>query len=217
MLWDNWPKRFEAALQACAHLKGECQELIVTPPAAAQQVEEVEAKLGQPLPESFRSVLLNFSAHVEVGWKLPNDVVRPEVFRDIFRGDCRWNSARLIDLEEERLSWIKHCYPNLDDPYDRLWHNKLAFLDVYNGDMLALDLDLAAAPVVYLSHDGSDFHGTLLGKNFADFIERWSLIGLAGAEDWQFEPFVSTRSEGLEPHGHHASQWRDWFGLRVDL
>jgi hypothetical protein len=123
--------------------------------------------------------------------------------------------ARLPDLEEQRLNWIKHCYPTIDDPYDRVWHNKLAFLDVHNDDMLALDLDSVDSPVVYLSHDGSDFHGTVLGKNFVDFVDCWSLIGVVGAEDWRFERFVSTRSEGLEPRSEFASQWRDWFGLKV--
>ena len=215
--WNIWRQRFEATLQACMRLNGNCREMVVAKPATAQQVELIELKLNRSLPASFRKVLMDFSSHVEVTWFLPHDLELPDTFRGIFCGDCRWDIMRLLDLEEGRQDWVKQCFPNIDDPYDRIWHNKLAFQDVGNGDMLSLDLNFDDSPIVYLSHEGGDFHGTVLGENFIDFVDRWSLLGFVGAEDWQLEKFVSSRTGGLEPYSDNANKWREWFGLKVSL
>jgi hypothetical protein len=48
-------------------------------------------------------------------------------------------------------------FPNPADPYDCVWHEKLAVLDVPNGDLIAIDLEPSAqGSVVYLSHDGGE-------------------------------------------------------------
>ncbi len=213
---NSLQQRFEAALQACAALRGDCRPLVVAPPVSIGQVEAIEQQLGQRLPSSFRTVLTTFSAHVEVTWFLPNDLEVPDLFRGVFSGDCRLDINRLIELEDGRHGWVEHCFPNPDDPYDRIWHNKFAFQDVGNGDMLAIDLAVDDGPVLYLSHEGDDFHGSLLAHNFIDFIERWSMIGFVGAEEWQLEKFVSSHTSGLEPHGEPARLWRQWFGLQLD-
>lgn len=121
----------------------------------------------------------------------------------------------LVALEQERQGWVRNCFPDPNDSYDRIWHNKLAFQDVGNGDMLALDLRVVDSPVVYLSHEGDDFHGTILAHNFLDFVDRWSLLGFVGAEDWQLEKFVNSPSDGLDPNGDNAKMWREWFGLKI--
>lgn len=79
--------------------------------------------------------------------------------------------------------------------------------------MLAIDLLVQEGSVVYLSHEEGDLHGTVLGNDFADFIDRWSLIGFVGAEDWQLENFIHSKTNGLDPYGENAKAWREWFGL----
>ncbi len=214
---NNWQERFKKSLQACNKKSGKCRELIVANPASEQQIFAIESELGTHLPANFRNVLQNFSAHVEMTWQLTRETDIPPLLRGIFRGDCRWDVSRIIDLEKERLDWVKNCYPNPNDSYDRVWHNKLAFQDIPNGNMLALDLSIKDSPVVYLSHDGSSFHGTILGKSFSDFIERWSLVGFAGAEDWQLEKFVNDKQNGIDPFCEKAKLWRNWFELDVNV
>jgi hypothetical protein len=121
----------------------------------------------------------------------------------------------LVRFEEGRQGWVKTCFPDTDNAYDAVWHDKLVFLEVDNGDAIALDLKFSGAPVVYLSHDGSHMHGYRLGDSFVDFMERWSLLGCPGADDWQMEPFISSQTSGLEPYGEKAKQWCEWFGLTV--
>ncbi len=211
--WINWRERFNAALQACEQKNGECERIIIHEPATTEQVEAVETELGQPLPTSFKEVLINFSARVELRWSLPDDLYPPDPFSGIFRGELNWDLAWLIDLEKNRQGWIKHVFPNVDDPYDRVWHDKLAFESIANGDMLALDLKVDGSPVVYLDHGGCDFHGTVLGHNFIDFIDRWSMLGFPGPECMQFQKFVNSRTNGIEPNGENAVKWKKWFGL----
>jgi hypothetical protein len=216
-MMNNWQERFDKSLQACAKKNGICRELIIANPATEQQISSIETELNISIPSSFRDVLLNFSKHVEVIWQLPRNSDIPEIFRGVFRGDCHWNIENLIDLEKNRLDWVSQCFPNPNDAYDRVWHKKLAFQHISTGDLLALDLEVEGSPVVYLSHDGDPFHGTILGNNFSDFIERWSLIGCVGAEDWQLEKFVSDKTHGLEPLSDKAKKWREWFELDINV
>ncbi len=213
--WTAWPARWEAALDACGKLGGETPQLVIKPPATNEELERVEAELGMRLPESFRTVLSEFSSTVELRWHLP-DVWPPGDLRQIFSGECRWDLSELPELEENRRGWIDVVFPNIDDPYDRVWHNKLTFLAVANGDMLALDLSAAPeCPVIYLSHECDEAHGYILGDNFIDFIDRWSLLGCPGSEDWQLTPFISSPTSGIDPNCENARKWREWFGLHI--
>src|SRR5262249_9542796 len=137
--------------------------------------------------------------------------------RGIFGGECSWSLTRLAEIEQGRKGWIECCFPNIEDEYDRVWHNKLAFLEVGNGDMLALDLSLPSVPVVYMSHDDGEGHGYRLGADFTDFITRWTLLGCPGAEDWQMLPFISSPTSLLAPDCENARLWRSIFGLPTDF
>ncbi len=216
MNYTNWPKRWQAALDACTLLGGEARELVIDPAASERSVAAVETALACKLPYSFRAVLTDFSAHVEVGWFLPDDAVLPSELREIFSGECHWGLQWLVQFEESRKKWIELVFPNINDPYDCVWHNKLAFAEVANGDYLALDLELLPdAPVVYLRHDDGEGHGYRLGSSFADFIDRYSLLGCPGHEDLQMLPFISSPTDGLNPNSENAKAWRQWFGLNV--
>jgi hypothetical protein len=240
MLWNSWTQRCKAVIQACKQLDIDCQEWSISPPSSERDVEIVEAKLGRPIPVSFRSVLTGYSSHLELRWflkkspktrkfgdffltlrkrekKLREWIDPPEQFKGVFSGYCYWDLNDLINLEKERQDWVENCFPNIEDPYDRVWHNKLAFLSAGNGDMLAIDLLIREGPVVYLSHEGGNLHGTVLGRDFADFIDRWSLIGFVGAEDWQLENFIHSGMNGLDPNGENAKAWREWFGLHFEI
>ncbi len=83
--------------------------------------------------------------------------------------------------------------------------------------MIAVDISSEAEqPVVYLSHEGDDLlHGFWLGRDFEDYIDRLSLLGCVGAEDWQLAPFISGPQTFLETDGVNAKRWRDWFGFRA--
>ena len=65
-----------------------------------------------------------------------------------------------------------------DDEYFLHYVNKLPILQIDNGDYISLDLKTGVP--TYLSHDGDEQRqGKPLGKNFIDFITRWSWTGLS--------------------------------------
>ena len=72
----------------------------------------------------------------------------------------------MLDFEESRQGWVDICYPDYNNEYDKVWHNKLAFYEVGNGDYFAIELEKENyGKIVYLSHDGGDAHGHYIADN----------------------------------------------------
>lgn len=215
MIWNQWRDLWHSGLSACKALGGDIRDLRIEAAAPESAIKEVEVKLGKRLPESMRRVFQCFSASIEYNWHLPDEVKPPAPF-NIFGCACYWDLSLLIQLEESRKLWVTECFPDIKDAYDAVWHNKLAFMEVGNGDLLALDTAREdGSPVIYLSHDDGEGHGYRLGNDFEDFINRWSMLGCPGPEDWQMWPFFDSSQSGLQPMSKHADQWRQWFGLRL--
>lgn len=208
---------WEATVAAIEAIGGEIQAFRVERPATQDAVDAAEQKLGIALPVSFKLTLLNFSRSAQLAWKLPEDFKLPTEFREIFAGDIHWSLEKLVEIEESRKSWVRECFPNPHDPYDQHWHNKLAFHDVGNGDQLAIDLaEENLGAIVYLSHDDGEGHGFNLADSFEDLIQRWSLIGGVGSEDWQWLPFYDQRAAAINPHGQAAQRFRKVIGFRLE-
>ena len=213
MIWDTWGERWNLALEACSRQGGMTRPLAVGAPAAEQEIMAVEQDLRIMLPTSFRTVLKEVAASVDFFWSLPETFPLPFALREISSGECYWNLTELVEQEEIRQDWVRRAFPDPEDEYCKVWHNKLAFAHVMNGDMLAFDLAVPSHPVVYLSHDGGDGHGYRLGADFADFVNRSSLLGCVGYEDWQMMPFLPSPASLLDPDCENAYLWRSLFGI----
>jgi hypothetical protein len=207
----NWFAEMEATLSAAAALGTTRHELSVEPPAREAAIQDVETTLGRRLPADLRVHFAQSFGLLDFRWHLKGDLDVPAPFATW--GWCHIALDRLVDVETRRLDWIKAAFPNPADPYDAVWHNKFAFLDVKNGDLLAVDTaDDSSRAVVYLSHDDARCHGATLAPTFPEFMRRWSEIGCQGPEAWCIEPYLA--SDGIDPDGSNAIKWRRWFGLR---
>ena len=185
------------------------RELVFAPPATESDVRAVERELGNPIPASFRRVLTEVSGHVEFRWYAPDGLSFPMPFKSNFCGNLHWSLDLLRDFETGRKGWIDVCFPDANNAYDRVWHDKLAFQEVGNGDLIAIDLRPdQAGKVVYLSHDDGEGHGRVLAPSFEDLMARWVPLACTGGEDWQWLPFLSEDSAGLDPTGDNARAWR---------
>lgn len=206
-----WVVRWCKALVAAQGKGGNAHPLRIEKPASVEDVERMESQIGQNLPISLRKMFLEFSAGIEFGWVLPRESSPPlGIYSGGFEGI---KLAWLKGLEDERQGWIRHVFSKPTDPYDSKWYNKLAIISVINGDMIGVDLGNADGCVVYLSHEGDEnLHGMILGRNFTEFMEYWSILGCVGPEGWEIEPFVEG-DQGINPFGVNASVWRKWFGL----
>ena len=216
--FELFKKRLNLFLEKIEDLGGEVEPLTIEKPATEEEVKAVEAKLGYTLPPHFREVLLENTAHLEFGWDIDDiideeDISLPDKLAEIFRGKLLFGLDLLLDYEEDRQDWEGDVYPNSDKEYDRVWHNKMSFFQVGNGDYIAIELEPENyGKVVYLSHDGSENHGLYIADNFKEFLMNYAAVGCTGGEDWQWEPFY-TKGKGIDPTSKNAKTWYKVLGI----
>ena len=216
--FELFKKRLNLFLEKIEDLGGEVEPLTIEKPATEEEIKAVEAKLGYTLPAHFREVLLENTAHLEFGWDIDDiideeDISLPDKLAEIFRGKLLFGLDLLLDYEEDRQDWEGEVYPNSDKEYDRVWHNKMSFFQVGNGDYIAIELEPENyGKVVYLSHDGSENHGLYIADNFKEFLMNYAAVGCTGGEDWQWEPFY-TKGKGIDPTSKNAKTWYKVLGI----
>ena len=216
--FELFKKRLNLFLEKIEDLGGETDPLTIEKPATEEEIKAVEAKLGYTLPHHFREVLLENTAHLEFGWDIDDiideeDISLPDKLAEIFRGKLLFGLDLLLDYEEDRQDWEGEAYPNSDKEYNRVWHNKMSFFQVGNGDYIAIELEPENyGKVVYLSHDGSENHGLYIADNFKEFLMNYAAVGCTGGEDWQWEPFY-TAGKGIDPTSKNAKTWYKVLGI----
>lgn len=195
---------------------GKVTEFIHSPPATIDQISQIEKLLEHKLPISFKNVLLEFSSKFSFKWFFDEDLELPNEFREIFSGRIHWDLDALIHLKEDVEGWVDSVFPDIENEYDLVWHNKLAFCDVGNGDYLAFDLNHSDdSPIIYLSHDDGEGHGYTMANNFTELLESWSRIAFVGEEDWQWLLFTESLESRLVPDGEAAERFRAWLRLSI--
>ena len=216
--FELFKKRLNLFLEKIEDLGGEIEPLTIEKPAIEDEIKAIEAQLGYTLPLHFREVLLENTAHLDFYWDINDitdegDISLPDKLVEIFRGQLLFGLDLLLDYEDDRKGWVKEVYPDYNNEYDRVWHNKMSFHQVGNGDYIAIELEPENyGKVVYLSHDGSENHGLYIADNFKEFLMNYAAIGCTGGEDWQWEPFY-TKGKGLDPTCENAQAWYKVLGI----
>lgn len=193
----------------------EVEPAIVEPPASESDVRAVESELGFELPRSFRSALMTISASVSWSWLwLWSRSEPPARFSSVDGGELRWSLSELIEDHRYYLDWVREVYPEPDRPYDAVWHGKLGFHPMPDGDCLGVDLDPGrSGAIVFLSHDGSDGHGYVLADSLAELLDRWVPLACPDGDAWL--AFVPWDHGPIDPTCANASTWRQLLGLRA--
>ena len=236
--FELFKKRLDLFLKKIEDLGGETDPLAIEKPATEEEIKAVEAKLGYTLPSHFREVLLENTAHLEFYWNIctdededyededdenyeddedyedeENGFFLPDELTEISSGELLFGLDLLLGYEESRKGWEEDVYPDYNNEYDRIWHNKMAFHQVGNGDYIAIELEPENyGKVVYLSHDGSENHGLYIADNFKEFLMNYAAVGCTGGEDWQWEPFY-TKGKGIDPTSKNAKIWYKVLGI----
>ena len=210
MEYSDILKNWKLFAEAINKIGGEVQILSIEEPATEKEVAILEGKLGLALPHSLKEVLLNFSKKVEFRWFMPDSFELDGDLSQIFSGERHWSLEWLVQFNEAKNGWRDEVFPNKEDPYDIVWHDKLAFHEVGNGDYLAIDLSRAGRePVVYLSHDDGEGHGVEMAKNFKEYVFSSSRLGCVGGEDWQWLPFITEGTPFIDPNSENANKFRE--------
>ena len=216
--FELFKKRLNLYLTKIKALGGETDPFTIAKPATEAEVKAVEEQLGYTLPPHFREVLLEDTAHLDFYWSIyefleKNEDFLPEGLVEIFRGQLLFGLDLLLDYEDDRKGWVKEVYSDYNNEYDRVWHNKMSFHQVGNGDYIAIELEpYNYGKIVYLSHDGSENHGLYIADNFKEFLMNYAAIGCTGGEDWQWEPFY-TEGKGIDPTCKNAQAWCKVLGI----
>lgn len=190
----------------------EVTDPVVAPPADQSEIASVERALGITLPDTTRQAFRTIAASVDWSWSKEDSF--PSPFDEIFAGDLHWSIVDLPQHEQRRKRWVVEVFPDRDNPYDAVWHDKLAFMTVANGDQLAVDLGKEnAGSIVYLSHDDGEGHGFAMASSLTDLVDRWVPLACPGAEDWQWLPFVPLGEGPVDPTCATASEWTQLLGL----
>ncbi len=195
-----------------AKLGGETSELQLGAPASRTSVEATEKAIGVPLPADFSNFLMSGASSVEFSWQLPEEYSLPAAIGEVHWGGLSVDLDRILEHEKHRKSWVKECFPNRDDPYDAVWHDKIAFHDVPNGDYLAFDRD---GRVVYLSHDDGEGHGATMAPSFASLLRAWIPLGCPGPEDWLWLAFVGDEARGIDERCANSRLWLETLGTAL--
>lgn len=190
--------------KAIEKIGGEFDKFTIDEAASQDELNHIESVIKRPLPDDFKNFALTVSRKISFGWNLPDDFDLPENLDEIFGGGLDYDITEIVNHEKGREDWQIECFPNADDSYDVIWHNKLAFHHVPNGDYLGFD---TSGRVIYLSHDDGEGHGYIMANSFTDLLHRWIPLGCPGPEDWQWLPFVSGTDSGIIPHCSAAKQW----------
>lgn len=205
---------FEKYLTTIRKLGGDSRQLIFERPASESAIRQIEKKLNFSLPADFRNILLTVSANCEFKWFLPKNFVLPDQLRSIFCGEIHWGLDFSVQFNKDKDEWVKDVFPDIEDEYDKVWHNKFAFQEVGNGDYISIDL----APdnygkIIYLSHDDGDGHGYTMANSFYDLLRNWTKLGCVGGDDWQWLPFCENKTSGIDPDCANAKLWYKAIGL----
>jgi cell wall assembly regulator SMI1 len=201
-------------LRQIEKLGGDARSLIFEKPAEFDDVYEIEKKLGYSIPDDFKNTLLTLSSHCELKWFLPDSFQLPYELREIFCGDLHWKMDSVLDSNQGKDGWIKEVFPDPDNEYDRVWHNKFVFQEVGNGDYLSIDLSPAFyGKIIYLSHDDGEGHGYVMANSFSELLNNWTKLGCIGGEDWQWLPFCESKTSGINPTCANAKIWKQIIGL----
>ena len=214
--WDNFIQELKKFQKGIENIGGEFfREFKIGTPAKEEEILEVEKRLGYKIPEDFRDILLKYSSCFEYDWNIYKGVSEkqielPDNLKGIFAGDLHWELNVLVKFQEDNKDWIEECFPDYNDEYDRVWHNKMLFYEVGNGDYLAIELEKENyRKIAYLSHDDGDGHGYYLANNFKELVSNWSKVGCVGGEDWQWLTFYRS-GVGIDPSCENAKLWADF-------
>lgn len=215
IIWERWTSDINWILDVAKRKNWDYSPLVIKKPVSVKAFNLLEKELKLEYPTDFKRVLTQYASGLAMSWQIEGEETEEEgEFSEMFCGGGRgylWDFDTLKDDFIGYQSWVKECFPNTKDEYDKIWHGKTPFLDVPNGDVIAFCKKTAKGnPVVYLSHDGDEFHGQILGENFIDFINKWTQLGCIGTECWQFEPFYDFAKKTLLADKEKLNRWKLW-------
>ena len=177
-------------------------------PVAKSTLNRLSHQLRLPVPLPLLEFFSNASSQCLVGYYI------------------EWDNGEIcgqMDLPSVRhaKSGLRNCKEwgeGMDDAdASHAWLNAFPFLDLGNGDVIAMDLSagLSEMPVVYLNHEGS--YIPPLADSLKEFLYHWERICYRGPSYWDIREFIDKRSGKLNSDLKAAQQFRKFMSTDVGL
>ncbi|MEO8878047.1 MAG: ankyrin repeat domain-containing protein [Polyangiaceae bacterium] len=191
--WTSWTLAWSDAAAKLAERGFEVNAVRIDPPAMPADIAAVETALGRSLPKDLRDVFSKHAAAVHFGWKIPaarrtSDLPGPT------SGGLHGLVFGLVHLRDHAIrnfeNWRAELAARSDGEQPNtpaLWENHVAFAELVNGDMLAIDCSSPSRePVRYFSHELEGLHGREIAPDWVSFVTEYSKLACAGVEhsDW---------------------------------
>jgi hypothetical protein len=216
MDYSEWTEHVRAFAETLRGLPGEIEvNLQIDPPLDDISISALADKWPEKIPDSLRHLWREGSGRVNCDyvWTPPDDELPRlnEVFKD---QDAIYGGPRFAPAEQ--------IYPGNAgiDPGDNelagflgaeqfaLWCRSAVFLQVGNGDCLALDSASNAddPPVVYLIHD--DDGSSIISRSLSEFLTAWRELAFIGPEGWLLDYWVDWDRGAIDVSKHNAAELR---------
>ena len=174
---EKWMKAYENS----APEDGLINSFSLSEPATEEELSSKEKELGVKIPKSLRDFFKNISAGIVFEFTF-DDYKRKELPHDFRYLDNSNMEFGLEVLDNSQYSQIMDTIKNnpdepWTDDFGQVWKDKLAFVHLGNGDVIAIDLaSESGESVVFISH--YDDKATEIAPNFTMFFEGWLKAGL---------------------------------------
>ncbi len=218
--WTNHVTNFAESLR---ELPGEIDvNLQIDPPLDEASISALAGNWADKIPQSLQSLWREGSGRVncDYAWAPPADELPrlEEVFdgEDAIYGGPRFEPAEKIYPGN---SGINPDHPELAEFYGveqfELWGRAAVFLQVGNGDQLALDAQVNAddPPVVYLVHD--DDCSSVISPSLSDFLTAWRELSFIGPEFWLLDHWFDWERKTIDLSMHKTSELRELLTPRL--
>jgi hypothetical protein len=168
---------------------------MIVPKASEQHVAALERELGARLPASFRTFLTSGGAGLDCRYVLEPTGDALDRLHELLPDERRiYGGARIAPLADlPGLSigvaeWARDTWVADEDAQRLMWQSSRPFLQLDNGDYLALDLrNSTDPPVVYLNHDDES---VTIARSFDEFLRDWEGLCYLGPEHWLLLEFL---------------------------
>lgn len=180
--YAEWIERFRAFCNRLQTIPGSEARSEIKKPLPKHKVDALAASLPLGLPSPLRHFLLEGSSQCEIFcYYRPSRRVLKQVTK-LFSGPivtilgggvlCKAREFRAyqeacLDLSE----WLLEAHPK----DGRFWADSVPFIDLLNGDYVALFRGSKKLPVVYLDHDGNGY-SKIIAPGFDEFLLGWEKL-----------------------------------------
>jgi hypothetical protein len=218
-LGKQWTELWEWTAESLKARGWSSKSAKLTKPVKLSSIVAFEKKHGIRIPADYTKVVTEFASGVTVnfGSVKPGtsaseeyDEITKKVKELMFGHEFDlWSFDFTEDEYPSQKEYGESMANNFPGEYQEHHLNKLPFASSGNGDLIALDLKTGVP--TYLSMEGdASLQGKPLGKNFVEFITRWSWCCLPWPDFLPATGFYDHKKQRLSDDSSPLKIWHDW-------